>query len=198
MTAIGWEAKRHLMVLILVLLAIAACETPIRAKFDVDPNADLSRYASYAWIPTESAAGAGVAARHGGYVSPLERQRIERAVEHELAAMGYTKAAGPSQADLLVAYAVGKQQKTRVRAVAGRSDTYYPGNHPGAGGYGGPTTEVRSYKEGTLIVEFYDRATREAVWVGVASKRLTRGDDSEEVLGAAVAAILEPFPSRAQ
>jgi hypothetical protein len=31
------------MVLILVLLAIAACETPIRATSDVDSNADLSR-----------------------------------------------------------------------------------------------------------------------------------------------------------
>ncbi len=196
MTAIGWEANRHLMVLILVLLAIAACESPIHATFDVDPNADLSRYASYAWIPTESAAGAGVA-RHGGYVSPLERQRIERAVEHELAAMGYTKAARPSQADLLVAYAVGKQQKTQVRSVGGRSDTYYASHRRGVA-YGGPTTQLRSYEEGTLIVEFYDRATSQAVWVGVASKRLTRGDDSEEVLRAAVAAILEPFPSRAQ
>ena len=196
MTAIGWEAKRHRMVLILVLLAIAACESPIHATFDVDPNADLSRYASYAWIPTEPPAGAG-GARHGGYVSPLERQRIERAVEHELAAMGYTKAARPSQADLLVAYAVGKKQKTQVTAAAGRSRTYYPG-HGGTVGYGGPTTQLRSYEEGTLIVEFSDRATSQSVWVGVASKRLTRGDDSEEALRAAVAAILEPFPSRAQ
>ena len=190
----GWEAKRHLIVLILMLLAIAACESPIHTTFDVDHDADLSRYASYAWIPIESAAGAPDT-RHGGYVSPLDRQRIVRAVEHELAARGYTTAEHPSEADLLVAYAIGKKERTEFRGVAGRSSTYYPGYGPGTG-YGGPTTEARVYKEGTLIVEFYDRATRQAVWVGVASKKLTRHDESEEGLRAAVAAILEPFPAR--
>ena len=40
-----------------------------------------------------------------------------------------------------------------------------------------------------------DRATRQAVWVGWASKRLSKSDDSEEILGRAVSAILEEFPA---
>ena len=46
-------------------------------------------------------------------------------------------------------------------------------------------------------LEFYDRATRRAGWVGWASKRLSASDDSEKVINEAVAKILRTFPPRA-
>ena len=64
-----------------------------------------------------------------------------------------------------------------------------------SGWYGGSSVRVSTYTEGTLALEFYDRETRHAVWVGWASKRLSKSDDSEKIIGKAVAAILEEFPA---
>jgi hypothetical protein len=36
------------------------------------------------------------------------------------------------------------------------------------------------------------------VWVGWASKRLSSSDDSRDVIGEAVAKILDPFPAEAR
>ena len=55
---------------------------------------------------------------------------------------------------------------------------------------------MRTYTEGTLVLEFFDRASQQAVWVGWASKRLSPADDRAEVLQLAVAKILAPFPTR--
>ena len=54
---------------------------------------------------------------------------------------------------------------------------------------------MQQYTEGTLTLEFYDRASEQAVWVGWASKRLSRVDDSQALISEAVAGILAHFPA---
>jgi hypothetical protein len=177
----------------LVALALAACAFPIRTKYEADPAADFAQYRSYAWALEEAAPAAGE--RHGGHVSPLDEQRIVRAVDEALVAKGYRKLAAIEGADLVVSYAIGIEEKTRV--------TRYPSStirgHPDFGygeWYSNTETRVETHDEGTLSIEFYDRRTKQAVWVGWAQKRLERGTDSEEVLRKAVAAVLAEFPDR--
>jgi hypothetical protein len=178
---------------IAVLLG-AACANPIKTAHDSDPDADFTRYQSYAWIKDGPLIGAGEV--RSSYVSPIDEQRIRAAVEAELAAKGYSKAASPEEADLVVSYAIGTEEKTRVRQDPGRSSVYYAGYGYGYW-YGGSTVSVQQYTEGTLTIEFWDRRSKQAVWVGWASKRLSKSDDSHETIGQAVAMTLEPFPARA-
>jgi hypothetical protein len=177
------------------LLLAAACASPIKVEHDSDPAADFTRYRSYAWIQ----AGPLIAPRTGqekpSYISPIDDQRIRATVESELAAKGYSKAASLEQADLVVSYGIGTEEKVRVRQDPGRSHVYYPGYGYG-GWYGGSTVSVQQYTEGTLAIEFWDRRTKQAVWVGWASKRLSRTDDSEDTIRKAVRMTLEPFPPR--
>jgi hypothetical protein len=179
----------------MALILGAACTSPIRTAHDSDPEADFTGYKSYAWIKDgplirPSTGEAGLA-----YISPIDDQRIRAAVEGELAAKGYSKVASLEQADLVVSYAIGTEEKTRVREEPG-SRVYYPGYGYG-GWYRGSMVSVQQYTEGTLRIEFWDRRSKQAVWVGWASKRLSRSDDSKETIGEAVTLTLEPFPARA-
>ena len=179
----------------MALLLAAACASPIKIAHDSDPEADFSRYKSYAWIKAGPLIGPSAGEGRPTYISPIDDQRIRAAVESELAAKGYRKAASLEQADLVVSYSIGTQEKTRVRQDPGMSHVYYPGYGYG-GWYRGSTVSVQQYTEGTLAIEFWDSRTKQAVWVGWASKRLSRSDDSHETIRKAVNMTMEPFPPR--
>jgi hypothetical protein len=175
----------------------AACASPIKTAHDSDPNANFTGYESYTWIKDGPLIGPQVGEGKPSYISPIDDQRIRAGVEGQLAAKGYSQAESLEQADLVVSYGIGTEEKTRVTPTAGRSNVYYPGYGYG-GWYGGSTVNVQQYTEGTLTIEFWDRRSKQAVWVGWASKRLSQSDDSHETIGEAVRLILEPFPSRAR
>jgi hypothetical protein len=176
------------------LLAAFACENPIRTAHDAAPGSDFSRYESYAWISSEPLIQPETRVVGDRYVSPIDEQRIRTAVDTELAAKGY-RVTELEQADLVVSFAVGTQDKVRVDEIGGRDRTYYRGYGHGSW-YGGSTVRMETYTEGTLALEFYDHTTKQAVWVGWASKRLSRSDEPGETIQTAVAMILEPFPAR--
>jgi len=133
----------------MAVLLGAACTSPIKTAHDSDPEADFSRYKSYAWIKDGPLIGPSVGEVRSSYISPIDDQRIRTGVEGELAAKGYSEAASREQADLIVSYSIGTQEKTRVRQDPGRSSVYYPGYGYG-GWYGGSTVSVQQYTEGTL------------------------------------------------
>ena len=175
-------------------LVLTACMSPIRTEHDSDPTADFAKYRSFAWISEDPVMGPRPGVAGGEYISPIDEQRIRSAVDATLLAKGYRRAESRSTADLVVSFTIGSQQKVRVASTPGRSSTYYSA-YGGGAWYGGSSVRTYTYTEGTLALEFYDRATRQAVWVGWASKRLSKSDDSEEILGRAVSAILEEFPA---
>jgi hypothetical protein len=181
----------------MILIFGVACTSPIKTVHDSDPEADFSRYKSYAWIKDGPLIGPTTGqASPSSYVSPIDDQRLRAAIDGELAAKGYSKAASIEEADLVVSYAGGKEEKTRIREQPGRSSVYYPGYGYG-GWYGGSAVSVQQYTEGSLAIEFWDRRSKQAVWVGGASKRLSKSDEPKETLREAVAMILEPFPPHA-
>lgn len=175
-------------------LVLAACASPIRTEHDSDPAADFAKYRSFAWISEDPVLTPTPGISRGEYISPIDEQRIRSAVDADLLAKGYRRAESIDTADLVISFMVGSQQKTRTESVPGRSRTYYSA-YGGGTWYGGASTRTYTYVEGTLVLEFYDRETRHAVWTGLASKRLTKADDSEETIRKAVAAILEAFPA---
>lgn len=175
-------------------LALTACASPIRTEHDSDPQANFAKYRSFAWISEDPVMGPSPGVTRGEYISPIDEQRIRSAVDANLLAKGYRRAESVSTANLVVSFKIGSQQKVRTESTPGRSSTYYSG-YGGGAWYGGSSVRTYTYTEGTLALEFYDRETRHAVWVGWASKRLSKSDDSEEIIQRAVAAIFEEFPA---
>ena len=188
------------LVLSLVLLALpVGCASPIKVTHDFDPAADFSSYETYAWISQEPLIAPKPGQSSDSYISPLEDKRIRRAVNRELMARGYREVDDTSLADLVVSFTVGREEKLRVYDSPATGGVYVGRGYGGygyGGWYGGSSVRVDQYTEGTLALEFFDRQSKQALWVGLATKRITRSDDSEEVIQRAVAAILEDFPRR--
>jgi hypothetical protein len=172
--------------------ALLACASPIRTDHDQSPDADFSRYATYAWVSEAPLSGAAAGPGSETYVSRVDEATIRRAVDAELAARGY-RMAPPNEADLMVGFEVGTQKKVVQQQVPGRV-TVYSGSYRYGDWYRSAPVRTETYTEGTLSIEFFGRVSKQAVWVGWASKRLTSVDDPEALIQDAVASILKPFP----
>lgn len=168
-----------------------ACASPVQTAHDQSPSADFSRYETYAWIGQDPVGGADSTEPRE---DPAVEASIRRAVDAELAARGY-RLAPAEAADLLVGFEVARQQRVVQEHVPGRTTVYTRGFSYGSW-YRSAPVRTRTLTEGTLTLEFFDRDSHEAVWVGWASRRLSSGLDRDAVIRDAVARILEPFPKR--
>jgi len=169
-----------------VVLAVAAC-TSVRPHADYLPNFDFSEYRTFTWISDQPLIRPS--GQSDPFVSPLDLQRIQRAIESELTAKGFQQVEDPSQADFVVSFTVGTRDKFDASA--------YPGYYRGR--WGSPyweTMEVYSYTEGVLAIDIFDQALREPVWHGGVRRRITGSqiDNPGELIKAGVAAILKQFP----
>lgn len=126
--------------------------------------------------------------------SPLNRRRIEEAIESELVAKGFVPAASRDAADFVVSYSVGARDRIDARS--------FPAPYAGIWHWGrryyGQEVDVDVYREGTLAIDVFDGKTHQPVWHGWASKRITDEDvkQAAQRIRAAVAAILDRFPPR--
>jgi hypothetical protein len=168
----------------------------MRIRSDRDPDTDFAAYRTFAWIGPAPLARAK---KPGGvsFVSALDDQRIRRAVDGELASRGYRLVATAAEADLVVAYSVGSEEKVHVQESPMMTTLYpYPRSYRYGGWYTSSAVRIQQYTEGTLSLEVYDRNTEQAVWVGWASKRLSRSDDHQALISEAVSKVLADFPDR--
>ncbi len=170
---------------------------------DVADQADFSNFQTYAWITDESLIARSDATSELGY--PLNEQRTRAAVERELARKGYRKVSG-TEADFVVSFTVGS--RVRVRQYYNNYGYSYHGYHhgftrygyagygyPGYGHYGSTASEY-TFTEGSLVVDIFDNRSKEAIWHGSASKRLSRKDkeNATQLIDQAIVSLLIEFP----
>lgn len=177
--------------MLLVALAVGACATTIQSRSDYDPAQDFSGYRTYAWLADDPL----IVPRGGDVqVSALNRRRIVEAIESELSAKGFTKAAARDSATFTVAYTVGARDRIDVAS--------YPDMYRRPWRWGGPyygsNVDVDAYTEGTLAIDIFDGNSRQPVWHGRASKHITERDVqlAAQLIPQAVASILKEFPPR--
>ena len=179
-------AKWPMGLAVAALAALVGCTT-LRVGSDYDRSASFSGYHTYTWIQRD----------HHGSANPLVVQRARDAVEEELTAKGFGRAASDATADFAVDFTIGSRERTEVDSYpppyAGRwwaLDDWW--GHP----YWAYPVDVRQYREGTLSVDIFDAHSRKPVWHGWAKKELTRSDieHSKQPIRAAVHQILANFP----
>jgi hypothetical protein len=189
--------KPLLFAAFLLVVWALSCASSIKTGFDVDPTADLSRYKTFAWVGPGPLSKAKSGVNTVSFISPLDDQRIRASVNRTLESLGYWLAVPPDVADMVVAYSVGSENKIHVHQSPGMATTVYPygGRYRYGGWHSTSNVSVQQYTEGTLSIELYDEKTEQAVWVGWASKRLSRSNDSQAVISEAVSKILKEFPS---
>ena len=161
--------------------ALVGC-SGITYNQDYDPDASFTTLKSYSWVeaadPSQVDRG----------VAPLVARRVNRAIDENLENKGYNKLESGTP-DFMVNWYVGTDQKISVSTYS-TGWGYY-------GWYGGTTTQVNQWTEGTLVVDIIDTKSKELIWRGWAKGALSENPSSEEVTRAVnevISGILQPFP----
>ena len=152
-----------------------------KVTLDYNKSTDFAGYKTFMWIKEPKTS------------DPLMRQRVIDDVNAALASKGLRLVT--SNADLCIAgHEATKQERTL--------NTFYDGFGGGwrwGGGFGSSTTTVSTYKVGTLIVDIFDAATKDAIWRGTASDTLSSNPQKNaENLNKAVEKMFKDFPPPAK
>ena len=152
----------------------------VRGRGDYDRSANFAAYHTFALLQRA----------HPGIPDPLVATHVAEDIAQELQRRGYTPAADPESADLIVDFTVGAQDRIAINS--------YPTT------YGGPifgsalwsNIDLYQYREGTLGIDVFDTRTRRPVWHGSAQQELSRKDLEQpaESIARAVSSVLARFP----
>ena len=183
-------AIRTLVLLQLLCLAIlvGACSSISSISYDYNRAVDFSGLRTYDWIPIPTEMQEKEA---------LMLERIKKAVNFRLEAKGFRITGGES--DFLVATNFGQREKLRLY------DWGYPyyrkhrryDYHDFGPYYGGGRVSSFYYREGALVLDFIDTASKEVIWKGVATVYLSKDltpEKIDDIVDEAVEKILENFP----
>ena len=165
---------------LLLLLFTVACD--LKTSVDYDRNADFSNVETYAW-----------AGRQHPEVSDIVHKRILGAIDSQLELKGMKMV--ESDPDVYVTYHGDDNEQVVV------DTTHYGYGYGGGwywGGYGGmgtSTSRVRTYKEGTLIVDIYKAAEKELIWRGTVTGTVSDNPkENEKKINKGVAKVFKKYP----
>ena len=189
-----------------LFLAILSCGcSTMQVGSDYNPEADFSGMQAYAWSP-----GPQGVTDDPRIDDDILEERIRGAIDAQLALQGFTKASGDAP-DFLVGFHAAVSSKLEVTAI-NQHYGYAPGwgasgfHYGGGGGYRNyvwgwepPSTNVRSFDQGSLIIDVVDPDSDQLIWRGTAQAEVNFGDDQgkrEKRIQDAVAKILKKFPPK--
>lgn len=146
-----WGRKLKMVAVPLALGALAACATPF--------NANVQRY--QAQLPAPQGQTFAVVAEDPSLAGGLEFSQYADFVEANMTRLGYTQAASPQSADLLVRFDYGVDRgRERVRRTGFRDPFYSPwygySRFGYSRGYWGPSWGGRGYWGRPWSYGFYD------------------------------------------
>jgi hypothetical protein len=176
---------------ILLCALLAGCETTPKVDVDFNPEFSFAGKTRFAVLLPEVAGGGAVPA-----MNAMVAQRITRAVEAGLAARGY-QIVEPGQAQMYVTFFVTSQDRADVHSYNTGFSYRRCWDPMRCGAYLNPEIDVRYYKQGTLLLDFIDPASKSLQWRGVTSKRLPSDPSAaerSELATEVVNAILDQFP----
>ena len=177
----GSSEKVAMWLPLLVAVLLTACTTTPQVASDYDKSTQFSNFHSFTLI---------MRPHPSMHSSPLVEQRTYDAIEQELTRKGFTYVPDPGQADFVVDFSIGTEDR-----LNGKS---YPANPTGPWGASAwrNELEIRWYQQGTLAIVAFDVRSRKAIWHGVAAKELSHSEmeHSETPIREAVTAVFAKFP----
>jgi Domain of unknown function (DUF4136) len=174
-----------------VFLLLAGMATAQDVRYNYDKSADFTKYKTYKWVEMKTSDK-----------DELIDKQIRSTIDAELAKKGLTKS-DSDNVDLDIAYQVAISTEKQVNTFS--SDFGYgPGwGYYGRGGMGtGTSTSTTSTLYiGSLQLDFYDVATKKAVFRSVATKTIdtkAKPEKRQKNLTKAVAKMLKEYPPKAK
>ena len=178
-----FRRHRTTIAALLGLMALHGCFS-FKIESDYDRAANFQGLRTYGWRPrTEFPTG------DPRFYNPLIDSRVRAAADRVLMAKGYTKSVAPNP-DFLVGYHAVVRSRTDVATI----DRWYGYR---TGGFAQPHLDVRSYEEGTLLIDVIEPGTMKLLWRGAATgvvREMANAEERGQRADEAGAAILEKFP----
>ena len=147
-------------------------------RYNYVPGTDFSKYKTYKWVDVPGAQKP----------DQILDGQIKAAIDSQLASKGLTKTDAET-ADLYATYQVAINQEKQWNAYGGGAGWRL------GGGMGSATSSTISI--GTLVLDFYDVASKKQVWRGDATKTLNPSKDpqkNQKNLEKAMAKLLKGYP----
>ncbi len=165
-----------------------------QVKSDYDKETDFTKYKTYKFL--------GWVENSDQILSEFDKKRLLESFQKELTARGMTK--DESKPDIGITLYVVVQEKTSTTAYTNYNGGmgYRYGRWGGwGGGYGmGSSTTTYSkddYREGTVVIDFYDESTKELVWQGILTKEVVENPKKrEKTIPKAVNKLMYKYPVR--
>lgn len=155
----------------------------IKVVSDYDREADFTKYKTYSIGETNLTE----------VIGQLNSDRVMKALVAELEKKGFTKSDTP---DMIVDVFIKTQQK--VQATAYTSGGYgYRGRYGYGGGFSTTHVNYDEYTDGTLFINFIDKATEKIVWQGTGSKTLDENASAskrESAITYSIGQIMTQYP----
>lgn len=173
---------RHTALVAVSFLLILQAGCDFSTTADYDRNAAFNNLKTYAWAQQEH-----------GEISDLMHRRIVQAIDEQLQAKGLTQTS--SDPDVYVTY-YGDDNERVVLDTTHHGYGYGPGWYWG-GGLSTSTTQVRTYREGTLVVDLYKAAEKQLIWRGTVTGTIS--DNPQKVARAiskGVEKLFKRYPPR--
>lgn len=164
-------------------MLFVSCKS-ISVVTDYDSRVDFKKYKTYAFYKPEI---------DKAEISDLDKKRILRAIETELASKGMVKSKNP---DMLVGIFTKSREKVNVNQNnMGFGWGFGWGWNPWWGGMNN-NINVNQYTEGTLFIDFIDKQKKELVWqgVGTGALKLQNREKKEARIKEFVREIISRFP----
>ena len=173
-----------------ILLLFAAILTlscdDIRTGTAFDRSVDFSSFNTYAWV-----------GRKDPEINAQLHRTAINAIRAELASAGLATA--DLSPDLYVTYFSDQDEQVRVdirrRGYTYGRDLYWSGLVPLT--IGGSNAEIRTFEEGSLVVDIYSTESNQLIWRGVASATVSQQrEKNENLVKRAVTKLFKEFPPR--
>jgi len=177
----------------------------IEVSKDYKKDVDFSKYKTFAWLSDSMMDASSLVP-----TNPKVASAIKSAVTSSLQKKGLVETT-IDQADLIVIYTTGVQQKQRVidegynvGAVyfgAGANVDRYGTVKKNPVGFGSNQAFDFYYKEGKIILDFYDRNTKKLVWRGTGVKAVDEKASEEKRkknINEGIDKILKDFPPKSK
>jgi hypothetical protein len=142
----------HRGIVILALLLASGCASSMTVSSHVERGLDLSRYRTYDWGPADALPTGDPRLDK----DPVFKDRVQGAVEKELAARGFELLNGGAP-DLLIHY----HANISTRIDVNRVDRTY-----GYCARGDCPPDVMEYEAGTLVLDIIDARSNRLIWRG--------------------------------
>ena len=195
------------------ILGLSACASTISHNVQTVEDNRINDLTTYAWLDGDFVLGNTSAP---DVINPINRNLVRAAINDELAAKGY-KQVDRADADFIVAATLGANDQLQLRqnfnsvGFRGRSGFRggfgrfgsrrsfgrFGGGFGRFGGVGGfNSVSLNQVTEGVLVLNVFENRTKEAIWHGAASKRLSKNFMAPELIDEAVTTLLEKFPDQ--